>query len=108
MHRLVVELSENQSPWNIFLEVVPPDSGLTSLPPYNKDEDVLLFFKLYDPKLMKIFYCGHYYVPVSQKMRKFHYQSSLTSFSYIQLSLIENCSNGYVINFEHFITLLYE
>ncbi|XP_018913775.1 ubiquitin carboxyl-terminal hydrolase 7 isoform X2 [Bemisia tabaci] len=68
LHRLVVELSENQSPWNIFLEVVPPDSGLTSLPPYNKDEDVLLFFKLYDPKLMKIFYCGHYYVPVSQKM----------------------------------------
>lgn len=49
-HKTLAELAENQNPWNIFVEVVNPDSGLTSLPAFDKDADVLLFFKLYDPQ----------------------------------------------------------
>lgn len=62
--------SENANPWNVFVELVPPDSGLTTLPQFDKDTDVLLFFKLYDPKNKKIHYAGHHYMPVTAKVRK--------------------------------------
>lgn len=69
-HKTLAELAENQNPWNIFVEVVNPDSGLTSLPAFDKDADVLLFFKLYDPKMKQIYYCGHHYMPVASKVCK--------------------------------------
>ncbi|XP_044734467.1 ubiquitin carboxyl-terminal hydrolase 7-like [Chrysoperla carnea] len=65
LHKTVMDASENQNPWTIFLELLPTDSGLTALPPFDKDSDVLLFFKLYDPKQKKIHYCGHHYLPVN-------------------------------------------
>lgn len=70
MHKAVLDISENQNPWMIFVECVPPDSGLTALPPFDKDTDVLLFFKMYDPKTKRIYYCGHHYMPVASKVRK--------------------------------------
>lgn len=70
LHKQVTEVAENQNPWNIFVEVVPPDSGLQALPPFDKDTDVLLFFKLYEPKTKRIHYCGHHYMPVAAKVRK--------------------------------------
>lgn len=71
MQRPVLDVAENQNPWTIFLEMVPPDSGLNVLQPFDKDSDVLLFFKLYDPKNKKIHYCGHHYMPVDAKVRKY-------------------------------------
>lgn len=73
LQRPVLDVAENQNPWTIFLEMVPPDSGLTSLPNFDKDSDVLLFFKLYDPKNKKIHYCGHHYMPVDAKVRKYQF-----------------------------------
>lgn len=68
LHKNVLDASENQNPWNIFLELLPPDSGLNALPTFDKDSDVLLFFKLYDPKQKKIHYCGHHYLPVTSRL----------------------------------------
>lgn len=65
MHKTVMDASDNQNPWTIFLELLPPDLGLTALPPFDKLADVLLFFKLYDPKQKRLHYCGHSYLPVS-------------------------------------------
>ncbi|XP_074095534.1 ubiquitin carboxyl-terminal hydrolase 7-like isoform X1 [Cotesia typhae] len=62
--------AENANPWPVFVELVPPDSGLTALPPFDKDTDVLLFFKLYDPKNKKIHYAGHHYMPVTAKVQE--------------------------------------
>ena len=68
LHKTVIEASENQNPWNIFLELLPPDSGQAILPPFDKETDVLMFFKMYDPKQKKIHYCGHSYLAVSSKL----------------------------------------
>lgn len=72
----ILDISESQNPWNVFLECVPPDSGLTALPAFDKDSDVLLFFKLYDPQAKRIYYCGHHYMPVVSKVRKYQCGSS--------------------------------
>ncbi|UYV65714.1 USP7 [Cordylochernes scorpioides] len=58
----VIELTDATNPWTLFLERLEPDSGTTSLPDYDKDGEVLLFFKLYDPRTKVISYCGHAYV----------------------------------------------
>lgn len=68
MHKTVMDSSENQNPWNIFLELLPPDSGTTTLPPFDRETDVLMFFKLYDPKQKRMHYCGHSYLHVSSKL----------------------------------------
>ncbi|XP_065341533.1 ubiquitin carboxyl-terminal hydrolase 7 isoform X2 [Cloeon dipterum] len=64
----IIELAENNSTWNIFLETLKPDSDLPALHSFDKDSDVLLFFKLYDPKTKQIRYCGHQYMPVAAKV----------------------------------------
>lgn len=68
LHKTVVDAAENMNPWNIFLELLPPDSGQTALPNFDKETDVLLFFKMYDPKQKRIHYCGHSYLPVTSKL----------------------------------------
>lgn len=68
-NKSVLEVADSQNPWTIFLDIVQPDSGLTTLPPFDKDADVLLFFKYYDPRQKKIHYCGHAYVSVSSKIQ---------------------------------------
>ncbi|XP_030755284.1 ubiquitin carboxyl-terminal hydrolase 7 isoform X3 [Sitophilus oryzae] len=68
LHKTVLDAAENVNPWNIFLELLPPDSGQSSLPAFDKETDVMLFFKMYDPKQKKIHYCGHSYVPVTSKL----------------------------------------
>lgn len=61
MSKQMTEVAENQS-WNIFLEIISLDSGLNALPSFDSESEVLVFFKLYDPKVKKIYYCGHSYV----------------------------------------------
>lgn len=65
--KAVQDLAENESLWTIFLETLPPDSSLKSLPAFDKDCDVLLFLKLYDPKNKQIHYCGHVYLPITTR-----------------------------------------
>ncbi|CAH2236828.1 jg8579 [Pararge aegeria aegeria] len=65
--KTVADISENMNPWNIFLEMLPPDSGFNLLPPFDKENDVVLFFKFYDPKQKRIHYCGHHYLPIASR-----------------------------------------
>ncbi|XP_018335217.1 ubiquitin carboxyl-terminal hydrolase 7 isoform X2 [Agrilus planipennis] len=67
LHKNVIDAAETQNPWHIFLELLPPDLEQTALPTFDKETDVLLFFKLYDAKQKKIHYCGHSYLPVNSK-----------------------------------------
>lgn len=67
MNKTVQELSDQDNPWVVFVETLSPESGLKELPPFDKDSDVLLFLKLYNPRTKTISYCGHLYVPISAK-----------------------------------------
>ncbi|XP_072125057.1 ubiquitin carboxyl-terminal hydrolase 7 isoform X1 [Mobula birostris] len=70
-NKTMIELSDNDNPWTIFLETVDPElaaSGAT-LPKFDKDHDVMLFLKMYDPKTRSLNYCGHIYTPISCKIR---------------------------------------
>ncbi|XP_076333936.1 ubiquitin carboxyl-terminal hydrolase 7-like isoform X2 [Tachypleus tridentatus] len=66
----IIDLADNANPWTIFLETVEPDSGAGCLPEFDKDSDVLLFLKLYDPRHKRISYCGHLYMPITAKARE--------------------------------------
>ncbi|XP_076047681.1 ubiquitin-specific protease 7 isoform X2 [Oratosquilla oratoria] len=68
LNKQLIEISENINPWTLFMETVPPDSGLKALPTFDKDSDVLLFFKFYDPRHKRLHYCGHHYMPISSKL----------------------------------------
>ena len=50
LNRPIVDVAENASSWNVFLELVEADAPVKELPPLDKDQDVLLFFKMYDPR----------------------------------------------------------
>lgn len=53
------------NPWKIFLEILPPDLEMTSLPPFDPKKQALVFFKIRLPNIDKIIYHGHHYVPLS-------------------------------------------
>ncbi|MCL4123129.1 UNVERIFIED_CONTAM: hypothetical protein GTU68_036606 [Idotea baltica] len=59
------QISDNGNPWTLYMETVPPDSELKALPTFDKDSDVLLFFKYYDPRHKRLHYCGHHYMHIS-------------------------------------------
>uniref|UniRef100_A0A2P2I3R0 Ubiquitin carboxyl-terminal hydrolase 7 n=1 Tax=Hirondellea gigas TaxID=1518452 RepID=A0A2P2I3R0_9CRUS len=65
LHRELSTISDNMNPWVVFVETVLPESGLRTLPNFDKEADVLLFFKYYDPKNKKLHYSGHYYMHIS-------------------------------------------
>ncbi|XP_017767859.1 PREDICTED: ubiquitin carboxyl-terminal hydrolase 7 isoform X1 [Nicrophorus vespilloides] len=103
LHRHVIDAAETQNPWNIFLELLPPDSGAIGLPPFDKETDVLMFFKLYDPKQKKMHYCGHSYLPVTSKLADivpllneragFPFGTELVLYEEIRPNMIEKISN---------------
>ena len=45
-----------------------PDSNLLELPPYNPSEELLVFFKNYDPLNKNLNYCGFNYYSCNKKM----------------------------------------
>ena len=59
------QISENVNPWIVFVETVSPETGLLALPNFDKESDVLLFFKYYDPRNKKLHYSGHHYMHIS-------------------------------------------
>jgi len=68
LNKVVQDLADNENPWTVFVETVNPESGLEELPSFDKESDVLLFFKKYDPKSKSITYCGHIYMPITDKL----------------------------------------
>ena len=70
LSRSISETSESQNPWNVFLEMIEPDSGHTSLNPIDRENDVLLFFKYYDPKHRILSYFCHLHRPITSKTRE--------------------------------------
>ena len=65
--RTMLDVSENANPWTIFLELLPPDIA-RPLPTFDKDQDVMLFFKYYCPRTKKIHYMGHLYLATTTKL----------------------------------------
>jgi len=66
--RTMTEVSDSSAPWFIYLEILPPDQPNLSLPPFDKDQDVVIFFKYYSPFTNKIHYMGHQYLAISTKL----------------------------------------
>lgn len=67
-NKTIQDLAENDNPWTMFMEILPVGSKQHSLPQFDRESDVLLFFKRYDPKSRTISYCGHHYMPISDKL----------------------------------------
>jgi len=68
LDKAMIEVADNIMTYTVFLEIAPPDSPLSSLPSFDKDQDVMLFFKYYDPSKEKIHYMGHMYVAITSKV----------------------------------------
>lgn len=55
----------------IFVEVLPADcEEKDSLPNFDKENDVILFLKMYDPVNESLHYQGHFAVPISSTFSK--------------------------------------
>lgn len=63
----VVNCSDLQNPWIVFMETLPSDLASPSKN-FNKDRDILLFFKCYDPVLKRLNYCGLSYYNQSTRI----------------------------------------
>jgi ubiquitin carboxyl-terminal hydrolase 7 len=64
----MVELSNNVDEWFLFIEQSVRKSKGRPLPNFDKDSDVLLFFKYYNPATKNILYLGHKYVSITSKV----------------------------------------
>lgn len=60
--------AEHQNPWTIFLELNQPDSVYSELPIFDRERDVLIFFKCYDPYGKRLNYTGFGYYNVNRKL----------------------------------------
>ncbi|XP_055383961.1 ubiquitin carboxyl-terminal hydrolase 7 [Condylostylus longicornis] len=58
---------ETQSPWSIYLQLASPDHQ-GPLPPFEKNRDILLFFKYYDPIYKRLNYIGSDQYQLSMKI----------------------------------------
>lgn len=68
MGKSVVHCAHMQNPWIVFLEMLLPESPLKQLPPFEKERDVLLFLKFYDPTQKRLNYCGMGYYSVKKRI----------------------------------------
>eukprot|EP00092_Neocalanus_flemingeri_P030841 GFUD01033495.1.p1 GENE.GFUD01033495.1~~GFUD01033495.1.p1 ORF type:complete len:1103 (+),score=278.33 GFUD01033495.1:268-3576(+) len=67
--RSMTEVAENCNPWTVFLELLTPEVEATRpLPTFDKDQDVMLFFKYYCPRTGKIHYMSHMYLAITTKL----------------------------------------
>lgn len=57
--RPVTDVCEAQNPWNVFCEMIEVDSDRLALEPYDRENNVLIFFKFYDPKHKILSYFCH-------------------------------------------------
>lgn len=54
----VTFFSRDNNSWNIYLELLPPDSDEVALPAYSPSVNLLVFFKYYDPVNKSLTYAG--------------------------------------------------
>ena len=67
--RSMVEVADSYNPWTIFLELLQPDVDPSApLATFDKDQDVMLFFKYYCPRTGRIHYMGHLYLAINTKL----------------------------------------
>ena len=66
--RPIVEVADTVSPWTLFIEMSNPETPEVGILNFDKDSDVMLFFKFYDPAKDKIHYMGHMYVSITSKV----------------------------------------
>lgn len=67
INKPIFEVSESTNMWTVFLELASPEVP-GPLPPFDKDQDVMLFFKYYDPSKEKIYYMDHMYLGITTKL----------------------------------------
>lgn len=67
MDRPIVEVADTVSPWTLFIEMSNPETPKIGIQNFDKDKDVILFFKFYDPVEEKIHYMGHMSVSITSK-----------------------------------------
>jgi len=60
----LIELAENENPWHVWLEFALPDAKSRQLPVFDKQGDILLFLKMFNPQTQTISYCGHLTIPI--------------------------------------------
>ncbi|KAG9509762.1 Ubiquitin carboxyl-terminal hydrolase 7, partial [Fragariocoptes setiger] len=99
----VNDMSEMSHAWSVFVELIRPDSGITKLPPFDKEKDVILFFKLYDPINSFISYVGHYIIdsevptrsliPILNKMAGFPENTPLDLYEEVKPNIAEKISD---------------
>jgi len=70
IHKTLTDLSENKNYWPLFMEILSTESGLRALPAFDKDLDVLLFFKYYNPRNKCLRYCGHQYINIDSNVKE--------------------------------------
>lgn len=59
--KTIQDLQDSATPsWNVWLELV--ESGVSSLLPFDKNNQSLIFFKLFIPEERLLVYCGYYFV----------------------------------------------
>jgi len=59
--KIIQDLQDNSATtWNVWLELV--ESGVSSLLPFDKNNQSLIFFKLFIPEERLLVYCGYYFV----------------------------------------------
>lgn len=67
LSKQVINCADLQNPWIVFMETLPSDLVSPSKN-FNKDRDILLFFKCYDPVLKRLNYCGLSYYNQSTRI----------------------------------------
>lgn len=59
----MIDISDNENPWHVWLQLASPDED-KPLKPFDKQGDILLFIKMFDPYTQTIAYCGHLQIPL--------------------------------------------
>lgn len=68
-NKTILEVADGENMWKIFLETQEAESPNSPLKSFDKETDVLLFLKYYDPVIKQISYVGHIYVPIRTKIQ---------------------------------------
>ena len=66
LNKPMFEVAESFNPWTVFLEISKRENS--ALPTFDKDGDLMLFFKYYEPEKEKVNYMGHMYVGITTKL----------------------------------------
>lgn len=66
--KALINCADMQNPWTVFVEQLPAGSPLLELPPFDRDAQLLVFFKYYDPQAKRLNYAGLGYFGLQQRV----------------------------------------